>query len=98
MTKNDIKRLYRFLKELGLYRQFIAYTDKNINFHHKNSFAEYCKTGHIDTIISGAFLWIGTPQGDPFWRRISRCWQLGGVITDFLREELKEIDLSKTFK
>ena len=99
MTKKERKNFFRFLKELGLYRQFIKYTDKNVRFHHKNSFVEYCLVKYKNTVISDAFHWIGTPQGDPFWRKIAECWQNGdGVITDSLREELRKLDMSKTFK
>ena len=99
MTKDKTKKFFRFLKELGLYRQFIQYTDKNYDFHHKKNFKEYCQVKPYGCVISDAFHWVGTPQGDPFWRRIAKCWQEDeGIITNSLRKRLKKLDMSKTFK
>lgn len=99
MIVEDIKKLYRFLKELGVYRQFISSTDNNFPFHRYGTFKSYCENIRRRDAIQSSFLWAGTKQGKEFWLVIHRCWaDNDGKITDRLIEALKSVDLSKNYK
>ena len=89
MEENIRKKLYRFLKENGVYRAFInefnmpcQKEQRNIWLSvHQNSLQntklnEYCEgMKEKNQIVNFAFKWVDSEQGHEFWEEISEKWK-----------------------
>ena len=68
----DIKKFFRFLKEIGVYKLFV---DECKAFKNPNIIAtmKYCDTGAGD-LLCYAFTWDRSIKGADFWEDVDYRW------------------------
>lgn len=90
------KKFFRFLKEIGVYSQFIKLTNFKSNFHRRKNLNEFLSSTPECYFIYNAFDWFGTLQGYRFWGKINVWWSTydGKLPADF-KKKLRKLDNSK---
>jgi hypothetical protein len=90
------KKFFRFLKEVGVYKQYIKYTDFESAFHCRKNLSNFLSCADRSEFILDAFSWVGTPQGYRFWEKINAWWSVnnGELPADF-KKTLRKLDNSK---
>jgi hypothetical protein len=90
------KKFFRFLKEVGVYKQYIKYTDFESAFHCRKNLSNFLSCAYRSEFILDAFSWVGTPQGYRFWEKINAWWSAnyGELPADF-KKILRKLDNSK---
>lgn len=81
-SKKTINKFKRFLKNKGVWAQFILnYKDKTLQ--HSMTLRPYKLDGNVgiylrdcppSQFLSSSFCWHRTIQGDQFWRGLSQQW------------------------
>ena len=100
MVKKDF---IRFLKEENVYISYLRYTKKSLltdNFPGRpkdilsvKSFIEYIiNTGYLNQLLTFAFFWGDTLEGDAFWRNIAYKWTK--ICIDYESEKSSNITSS----
>lgn len=92
----EYKKFFRFLKEVGVYKQYIKYTDFESTFHRRKNLSKFLSCACRRDFILDAFAWDGTPQGYGFWEKINEWWSVnyGELPADF-KKTLIKLDNSK---
>ena len=92
----EYKKFFRFLKEVGVYKQYIKYTDFESTFHRKKNLSEFLSSTYRGDFIYSAFAWDGTPQGYRFWEKINAWWNVNyGELPVNFKKTLRKLDNSK---
>jgi len=100
MNKN-MKKFFRFLKEVGAYNSYI-FNVTHSTCHGYTNAKEFFSCARPDEFTNSAFFWAGTEQGREYWeylhRQCSSKWTRANFSQDelnLIREKLISLDISK---
>ena len=77
LTKAQIiAKFEEFLKENNCYEEFVENFDLNVAMKSIDKFySTYTESSNFDDLVSGAFQWYQSEQGDEFWEELHKKWQ-----------------------
>lgn len=88
MTNKEINKLFRFLKELGIYKAYLKHTEEDED---NDSVKQILRDINIECAITIPFYWQDTIEGDDFWMRVDNIWQHGRQPTKEIKESLYKL-------